>query len=200
MGKIDEYLDRAKGLAGDAGEVAKNIKGEVVSKAKELTAEGSKVRELTQSAKDQTAAITLGAREKVQGVLQDAKAVKEIKQGIIELESLPEFEGSILYTMELESMKNNLNSLLLIISDNRLDDASVVEEIKKAMGKVQPAGSAVPEAPETAGLQGEGEASVLDGPVTYEPVLDEQHAIDKAKVVAYSACVRALATLNATER
>ena len=200
MGKIDEYLDRAKGLAGDAGEVAKNIKGEVVSKAKELTAEGSKVRELTQSAKDQTAAITLGAREKVQGVLQDAKAVKEIKQGIIELESLPEFEGSILYTMELESMKNNLNSLLLIISDNRLDDASVVEEIKKAMGKVQPAGSAVPEAPETAGTQGEGEASVLDGPVTYEPVLDEQHAIDKAKVVAYSACVRALATLNATER
>lgn len=189
MGKFDEYLDRAKDLAEDAGEMAKNIKGEVVSKAKELTAEGSKVRELTQSAKDQTAAITLGAREKMQGVLQDAKAVREIKQGLVELEALPEFEGSILYTMELESMKNNLNSLLLIISDNRLDDASVEEEIKKAMGKVQP------DAP-----QAEAEASVLDGPVTYEPVLDEQHAIDKAKVVAYSACVRALATLNATER
>ena len=151
--------------------------------------------------------------------MQDAKAVKEIKQGIIELESLPEVEGSILYTMELESMKNNLKSLLLIISDNRLDDASVEEEIKKAMGKVHPEGSAVSsvaasaapsagaEAPETAGTQAEGAAqedgagkSVLDGPVTYEPVLDEQHAIDKAKVIAYSACVRALATLNANAR
>ncbi|MBQ6315305.1 MAG: hypothetical protein IJI11_06890 [Mogibacterium sp.] len=182
MGKIEEYLDRAKDLAEDAGDIAKKFAGEAVNKAKELTEDGSKVRELAKDAKTQASAISLGAREKVQGFMQDARAGKEIKQGITELENLPELEGSILYTMELESMKNDLNSLLLIINDSRLDDASVVEEVKKVMAKAQPAASAAPAA----------EAAPSDIPQT-----DEDLAIHKVKVIAFSACTRALEALQA---
>ena len=180
MGKLEEYISRAKNLAEEAGDAAKNAAGEVMGRAKELGDERSKVKELTQSARTQTAAFAIGAKEKVQGVIQDAKAVKEIKQGIIELEGLPEFEGSIIYSMELEAMKNDLNALMLFISDGRLDDASVVEEIKKVMGKVKPAPFVQAEA---------------DGQQTPQPTEEEQ-AIEKVKAIAYDACVRALATMN----
>ena len=39
MEKFEEYLDRARDLAGDAGDMAKKIAGEVAGKAKELTEE-----------------------------------------------------------------------------------------------------------------------------------------------------------------
>ena len=90
MGRIEEYLERAKDLAEEAGDAAKNLAGEAFGKAKELTEEGGKVRELAKTAKDQTAAVTLGAREKVGGIIQDAKAVKEVKLALAELEALPE--------------------------------------------------------------------------------------------------------------
>ena len=179
MGKLDEYINRAKNLAEEASDAAKNAAGEVMGRAKELGDEHSKVKELTQSARTQTAAFAIGAKEKVQGVIQDAKTVKEIKQGVVELEALPEFEGSIIYSMELEAMKNDLNGLSLFIGDGRLDDASVVEEIKKVMGKVKPA-------PFVQTVEGEPQA---------EPTAEEQ-AIEKAKTIAYDACVRALAAMN----
>ena len=114
-----------------------------------------------------------GAKEKVQGVIQDIKASKEIKQGIAELEALPEFEGSIIYKMELEAMSNYLNSLLLVVNDSRLDDASVIEEIREVMGKVQPA--AQPEE---------------------QPENSEQQAIAKLNAIVYDSCERALAALS----
>lgn len=179
MGKLDEFLDRARDLAEDAEEAAKNIAGEVADRANKLTDERSKVRELTQNAREQTSAFTLGAREKVQGVIQDVKAGKDLRQGISELEAMPEIEGSIIYRMELETMINSLNSLLLIIDDGRLDDASVVEEIRKVMDKVQPA--ADPQAEDAA-----------------QQMTDEQKAIEEAKSIAYNACVNALGSLNAS--
>ena len=90
-----------------------------------------------------------------------------------ELEALPEVEGSILYTMELQSMISSLKSLMLIVEDKRLDDASVAEEIKKVIVKVEPAGEP----------QGE-EASA------------EEQAIEKAKSITFNACIRALDSLG----
>ena len=168
MGKIDEYLNKAKSLAEEAGEAAKTITGEAVSRAKDLSDEHSKVKELTQNAREQSVSFAMGVKEKAEGLFQDARAAKEIRHGISELAALPEFEGSILYSMELEAMTNDLNALVLIINDGRLDDASVVEEIKKVMGKVQP--STDPQAEET----------------------EEMRAIEKAKVIAYRACTGAL--------
>lgn len=200
MGKIEEYLDRAKDLAEDAGDIAKKFAGEAVSKAKELTEDGSKVRELAKDAKTQASAISLGAKEKVQGLMQDARAGKEIKQGITELENLPELEGSILYTMELESMKNDLNSLLLIINDSRLDDASVVEEVKKVMAKAQPAASvaanAAPAADPAQTMQASQERPVVTTVQSDVSQTDEDLAINKVKVIAFSACTRALEALQ----
>jgi len=133
-----------------------------------------------------------GAKEKVQGVIQDVKASKEIKQGIAELEALPEFEGSIIYKMELEAMSNYLNSLLLVVNDSRLDDASVIEEIREVMGKVQPA--AQPEAQEEAGSQpGEGEQP---SEINEQPENSEQQAIAKLNAIVYDSCERALAALS----
>jgi len=171
MEKFEEYLNRAKDIAEDAGEAAKDVMGEVVSRAKELTEEGSKARELVKNAKDQASAASLSVKEKIQEALQDSKAGKEFSPGIAELEALPEFEGSILYTMELQSLLSDLRRLDLIISDDRMDKASVEEEIKKVITKVQPA-SDVPE----------DDA--------------EQQAIEKAKDIAFNACLRALDTLS----
>ena len=175
MGRIEEYLERAKDLAEEAGDAAKNLAGEAFGKAKELTEEGGKVRELAKTAKDQTAAVTLGAREKVGGIIQDAKAVKEVKLALAELEALPE-DGSILYKMDLEAIINDMNKLALYITDNRLDDASVAEEIRKVMAKVKPDDL-------TEALQGEN---------AEEQLSDENLLIQKAKTVAYGACVKAL--------
>ena len=175
MGKFDEYLGRAKDLASEAGDAAKTVADDVVSRAKDLTEEGSAARELAKNAKGQAVSIAEGAKEKVQGLMQDARAVKDIGLGIAELEALPEVEGSILYTMELETAINSLKSLQLTIGDNRLDDRSVAEEIRKTMDKVKPDGSE----------QGqEGQAS------------EEDLAINNAKTVAYNACARALESLN----
>ena len=172
MGDFEKYLNRAKNLAEEAGDMAKNIAGDVVNRAKELTEEGSKVRELTQKAKEQTSAVTLGAREKLQSVLQDNKAGKELRLGISQLEALPEIEGSIIYRMELETAVNYLNSLILIIGDGRLDDASVVEEIRRVRDKVQPS---------------------ADLP---EDAADEQLAIENVKTITYNACAKALECMN----
>ena len=182
MGKLEEYIERAKDLAEDASDAAKTVAGEVMDRAKELTEEKGKVRELTQSAREQAAAISFGAREKVQGVISDARAVKEISIGIEELQAMPEVEGSILYTMEHESMINNLKSLMLFISDRRLDDASVEEEIRRVMEKVKPA-----EMPGQAAEQTEAPAIELSV---------EEMAIENSKIIAYSACMRAVQALS----
>ena len=129
-----------------------------------------------------------GAKEKVQGVIQDIKASKEIKQGIAELEALPEFEGSIIYKMELEAMSNYLNSLLLVVNDSRLDDASVIEEIREVMGKVQPA-----EQEEAGSQSGEGEQPSEN---SEQPENSEQQAIAKLNAIVYDSCERALAALS----
>lgn len=181
MGRIEEYLERAKDLAEEAGDAAKNLAGEAFGKAKELTEEGGKVRELAKTAKDQTAAVTLGAREKVGGIIQDAKAVKEVKLALAELEALPE-DGSILYKMDLEAIINDMNKLALYITDNRLDDASVAEEIRKVMAKVKPDDL-------TEALQGEN---------AEEQLSDENLIIQKAKTTAYGACVKALEAIGAS--
>lgn len=180
MGKLEEYIERAKDLAEDASDAAKTVAGEVMDRAKNLTEEKSKVRELTQSAKEQAAAISFGAKEKVQSIFSDANAVKELSIGIEELKAMPEVEGSILYTMEHESMINNLRSLMLFISDRRLDDASVEEEIRRAMEKVKPDGVAAAEA----GQEAAPEMSA------------EEQAIENAKIIAYGACTRAIEALG----
>ena len=182
MGTFDEYLERAKDLADNAGEVAKKAAGDVVSKAKELTEEGSEARKLVKNAREEASALSLGAKEKVQGMLQDARAVKKIKQGLSELEALPEIEGSILYQMEIESLVNYLRALSLLIDDKRLDDDSVAEEIRKVMDKVQPSAEATAE--ESALQEEAGQLS------------DEERAIENAKEIAYNACKRAMETLN----
>lgn len=112
------------------------------------------------------------AKNKFQGVLQDARAGKEIRQGIDQLENLPEFDGSIVYKMELEAAVNSLSSLLLIINDSRLDNESVAEEIRKVMNKVQPSADSQEEATE------------------------EQQAIEGVKAIAYRSCKGALEVLK----
>ena len=138
--KLEKYFDKARNMAEDAGGKAMNVAGDVLGTAK----------------------------EKVQGFMQSTKASKEIRYGIAELEALPEIEGSILYTMELQSAFSYLRSLTFVLEDGRLDDASVVEEIKKVMEKVQPAADA------------QAEPS------------DEQQAIENVKAIVYGACTRAL--------
>ena len=173
MDKFEEYFDKAKDFADDAREGMKDFFGEAVDMAKDLTDDGAKVKEFTENARGQAASLTQSAKEKIDGMLQDTRAGKEIKQGLTELENLPEFEGSIVYSMELQSMVSELRALYLLINDNRLDDEAVIDEIKKAMGKVQPEAA-------------DSEASLSD----------EQKAIETAKAVAYGACQRALDVLN----
>ena len=177
MGTFEEYLERAKDLAEDAKEGAKDVFGEVVSKAKEVAEEGSDARKFVQNAKEETAALAFGAKEKVQGIIQDAKAIKEIKQGIAELEALPEIDGSIIFTMEIQTLVNNLRALYLLIDDKRLDDATIESEIRKTMVKVVPDAEKQTEA-------------------TVQPKTEEEQAIENAKVIAYSACIRALESLK----
>ncbi|MBE6028197.1 MAG: hypothetical protein E7227_06320 [Clostridiales bacterium] len=170
MGTFEEYLDKAKDIAEDAADGARDFADEVTSRVRELTDDGKKVRELKQNAKEQASSLTLGAKEKLQGFFQDAGASKEIKQGISELEALPEFEGSILYAMEVQALASDLRRLDLIISDDRMDKDSVVEEIKRVIEKVQPS-----DEPQTDDL--------------------EQQWIARAKDIAFNACLRALDTL-----
>lgn len=172
MSKFNEYLDRAKDMAEEAGDMAKKAAGEVMDRAKDLADERGKVKEMMNEAKTQTSAFTQSAKEKVQGMMKDAGAIKEIKQGIAELESLPELEGSIVYRMDLETIIAALRGLYLFIEDKRLDDESVVEEINKVMVKVKPA----------------MEPNLADA---------EQEAIINAKMIAYDACEKALKTLQA---
>ena len=171
MGTFEEYLDKAKDIAEDASEGAKDFADEVRSKVKELTDDGKKVRELKKNAKEQASSLTLGAKEKLQGFFAGAGAGREIKQGISELEALPEFEGSILYSMEIQALESDLKRLDLTISDDRMDKESVVEEIKKVIEKVQPS----------------DEAQADDA---------EQQAIERAKEIAFNACLRALDALD----
>lgn len=175
MGIFDQYFEKAKDLAEDARDGAKDVYDEVMSRAKEVAEEGSDARKLVQSAKEQSAAAAKGAKEKVQGMIQDAKAIKEIKQGISELEALPEIDGSIIYTMEIQTLVNNLRALYLLVDDKRLDDETVASEIKKTMVKV------VPDAE-----QAEGAAQKTE----------EDLAIENAKNIAYGACVKALESLK----
>ena len=175
MGIFDQYFEKAKDLAEDARDGAKDVYDEVMSRAKEVAEEGSDARKLVQSAKEQSAAAAEGAKEKVQGMIQDAKAIKEIKQGISELEALPEIDGSIIYTMEIQTLVNNLRALYLLVDDKRLDDETVASEIKKTMVKV------VPDAE-----QAEGAAQKTE----------EDLAIENAKNIAYGACVKALESLK----
>ncbi len=180
MGKFDEYLERAKDIADDAKDGAKDVLDEFVSRAKEVAEEGSEARKIVESAKEKSAAIAFGAKEKVQEIIQDARAIKEIKQGIAELEALPEIEGSIIYTMEIQTLVNNLRALYLLIDDDRLDDETVAGEIRKTMVKV------VPDAEKQ----------------TEEPVQQksaEEQAVENAKMIAYSACVKALDSLKKSE-
>lgn len=201
MGKLEEYIERAKDLAEDASDAAKTVAGEVVDRAKNLSEEKSKVRELTQSAKEQAAAISFGAKEKVQSIFSDANAVKELSIGIEELKAMPEVEGSILYTMEHESMINNLKSLMLFISDRRLDDASVEEEIRGVMEKVKPAGVAAEAGQAEAAVQAQDADQavglVADAGQEAAPEMSaEEQAIENAKIIAYGACTRAIEALG----
>ena len=173
MGEFEKYMDEVRDLAEDAGEAAKNIAGEVISKAKKLTEEGSTARELAKNAKNQASSFSMGVTEKVQGMIQDTKAGKELKEGIAQLEALPEIEGSIMYSMELGTAINYLRSLMLIIEDKRMDTDSAVEEIRNVMVKVQPASD------------------------SKEAESDEQKAIENVKAIAFDACIRALDALNA---
>ena len=177
MGTLEEYLERAKDLAEDAKEGAKDVFDDVVSKAKEVAEEGSDARKFVQKAKEESSALAFGAKEKVQEIMQDAKAIKEIKQGIAELEALPEIEGSIIYSMEIQTLVNDLRALYLLIDDKRLDDATVEGEIRKTMVKLVP----------DAEKQIEGAA---------QPKTEEERAIENAKDIAYGACLRALESLK----
>ena len=170
MGKFDEYLDKAKDIAEDAEDGAKILAEEVSSKVRELTDDGKKVRELKKNAKEQAASLTLGVKEKVRGAMQGGGAGKEIRQGVSELEALPEFEGSMLYSMELEALISDLKRLDLIINDDRMDKDSIVIEIRRVIEKVQPSSDVQPD----------------DA---------EQQAIERAKDIAFTACLRALDAL-----
>lgn len=180
MSKLDEYLERAKDIADDAKDGAKDVLDEFVSRAKEVAEEGSEARKIVESAKEKSAAIAFGAKEKVQGMMQDARAIKEIKQGIAELEALPEIEGSIIYTMEIQTLVNNLRALYLLIDDDRLDDETVAGEIRKTMVKV------VPDAEKQTGEPAPQKSA-------------EEQAVENAKMIAYSACVKALDSLKKSE-
>ncbi|MBQ3428409.1 MAG: hypothetical protein IJH28_01385 [Mogibacterium sp.] len=167
MSNFEEYFDKAKDIADDAREGAMDVADEVMSKVRELTDDGRKVKELKKNAKEQASSLSLGVKEKVQGFFQDAGAAGEIKKGIAELEALPEFEGSILYSMEIQALISDLKRLELIINDGRMDKDSVIEEIKRVVEKVQPAA--------------EIEAGNL-----------EQLSIEQAKAISFNACLRAL--------
>lgn len=171
MGDLDKYLDKAKDFAEDAVDGAKDFAEEVMDKVNELTDDGKKVRELKKNAKEQASTLTHGAKEKLQGIFQESGARSEIKQGISELEALPEFDGSILYSMELQALISDLKRLDLIVNDDRMDKDSVVEEIKRVIEKVQP--SAEPQTDDA-----------------------EQQAIARAKDIAFNACLRALDALG----
>ena len=114
------------------------------------------------------------AKEMMQGAINDSKAGKELQAGIAALEALPAFEGSMLYTMEFETIMTYLRTLGLVVEDGRMDDASVKEEVRKVIEKVQPA-SAVPE----------DDA--------------EQQAIEKAKAVAFDTCLKVLDALETSK-
>ena len=172
MSDFEEYFDKAKDIAEDAAEGARDFAEEVASRVKEFTDDGRKVRDLKKNAKEQASSLSLGVKEKVQGLFQDAGATGEIKKGIAELEALPEFEGSILYSMEIQALISDLKRLDMIINDNRMDKASVVEEIKRVVEKVQPAA--------------EIEAGNL-----------EQLSIEQAKAISFNACLRALDAIGA---
>ena len=167
MSNFEEYFDKAKDIADDAREGAMDVADEVMSKVRELTDDGRKVKELKKNAKEQASSLSLGVKEKVQGFFQDAGAAGEIKKGIAELEALPEFEGSILYSMEIQALISDLKRLELIINDGRMDKDSVIEEIKRVVEKVQPAA--------------EIEAGNL-----------EQLSIEQAKAISFNVCLRAL--------
>lgn len=143
MGDLERYFDEVKDLAKDAGEAAKD-------------------------AKRKAAAMSFDLKEKVQGVLNDTRASRELKLGISELEALPEIDGSIIYRMELETAISYLRNLSLIIEDKRMDDASVVEEITRIMDRVKPADD------------------------LSEDASEEDKAIANVKAITYSACARAL--------
>lgn len=114
------------------------------------------------------------AKEMMQGAINDSKAGKELQAGIAALEALPAFEGSMLYTMEFETIVTYLRTLGLVVEDGRMDNASVKEEVRKVIEKVQPA-SAVAE----------------DNA--------EQQAIEKAKAVAFDTCLRVLDALETSK-
>lgn len=171
MDNVDSYLKKVKRIAEDASEAARDIADEFVDKAKELSEEGSEARELAKRAKEQASSSAFGVKEKIQGVLQDSRAGKELSLGIAELQALPEVEGSIVYTMEVESMIRYLKSLSLVVEDQRVDKASAEEEIKEVIAKVEPAAE-----------------------VNEENA--EQLAIEKAKDITLNACLRALDALN----
>ena len=114
------------------------------------------------------------AKEMMQGAINDSKAGKELQAGIAALEALPTFEGSMLYTMEFETIMTYLRTLGLVVEDGRMDDASVKEEVRIVIEKVQPASAVA-----------EDDA--------------EQQAIEKAKAVAFDTCLRVLHALETSK-
>ena len=114
------------------------------------------------------------AKEMMQGAINDSKAGKELQAGIAALEALPAFEGSMLYTMEFETIVTYLRTLGLVVEDGRMDDASVKEEVRKVIEKVQPASAVA-----------EDDA--------------EQQAIEKAKAVAFDTCLKVLDALETSK-
>ena len=114
------------------------------------------------------------AKEMMQGAINDSKAGKELQAGIAALEALPTFEGSMLYTMEFETIMTYLRTLGLVVEDGRMDDASVKEEVRKVIEKVQPASAVA-----------EDDA--------------EQQAIEKAKAVAFDTCLKVLDALETSK-
>ena len=101
MGKIEEYLGKARDVAEQAGDKAKEFAGEVTS----------------------------GAKDAVNEAFKGKKASKELRQGITELEALPPLEGSLLYNMEIEAIGNYLNALALIIEDGRITESGTHSEL-----------------------------------------------------------------------
>ena len=114
------------------------------------------------------------AKEMMQGAINDSRAGKELQAGIAALEALPPFEGSMLYTMEFETIVTYLRTLGLVVEDGRMDDASVKEEVRKVIEKVQPASAVA-----------EDDA--------------EQQAIEKTKAVAFDTCLQVLDALETSK-
>lgn len=144
--------------------------------------------------------------DKAKDLAEDAKAVKELKLATAELEKLPE-DGSIIYKMDREAIINDMNKLTLFVTDRRLDDASVAEEIKKVMDKVRPTGALTEPMPEEMAKQfsegsfeqpAEGAAEVKTSDTETQGLTDEEILIEKAKMIAYSACTRALEAIAAS--